>query len=130
MFAFQNRIVLIQIISIFGFSYAQHCQDIDSTETLQLRCNDSSTVFYFKKSGQPNEIEITFQNNPNPNKYSIATNQTTRIKTLTIRQFDKYDSGSDTYYTKEDNDPPLIFCTFDILIFSEYSLITISVISI
>ena len=68
----------------------------------------------------------TISNNPNPNKYSPGSESGN--KTLTIKQFDKYDSGIDTYYTRDANDT--IICTYDILIFSEYSLITISVISI
>ena len=116
-------------MSIFGFNYAKYCQDIDSTESLKLRCNDSSTTFYVNRSGQLNELPIigqTISNNPNPNKYSPGSESGN--KTLTIKQFDKYDSGIDTYYTRDTNDA--IICTYDILIFSEYSLITISVISI
>ena len=60
--------------------------------------------------------EITFASNPNPNKYEIVTNIGQNIRTLTIKTLDKYDSGSDTYYTNVDGET---YCTYDILIFSK-----------
>ena len=99
---------------ILNISMSEICKDID-VPPLILQCNSSTPSFTYK-SNSGVLTEITFASNPNPNKYEIVTNLGQNIRTLTIKTLDKYDSGSDTYYTNVDGEK---YCTYDILIFSK-----------
>jgi hypothetical protein len=100
---------------ILNISKTQFCKDVDAPPII-LQCNFTAGTFIYKPfSGS--ELVITSSNTPIPTKYDIKTNISQNTLTLTVKTLDKYDSGSDTYYTKIDNDK---YCTYDILLFSKY----------
>ena len=106
---------LVLFSCILNISKTQFCKDVDAPPII-LQCNITAGTFIYK-SFSGSELVITTSNNPSPLKYDIKTNMSQNTLTLTVNTLDKYDSGSDTYYTKVDNDK---YCTYDILLFSKY----------
>jgi hypothetical protein len=104
---------LILFSCILNTSKSQLCKDIDAPPII-LQCNVSAGNFNYKSSSG-SELALPSENNPNLLKYDILINLAQNTQTLTVKILDKYDSGSDTYYTKINNQK---YCTYDILLFS------------
>ncbi len=107
---------IIIFACILNISKTQNCKDIDAPPII-LQCNISTGNFYYKSSSG-SELVLTQEPNPNPSKYDI--NISLNSQNLTIKTLDKYDSGSDTYYTKFNSQK---YCAFDILLFRKILLI-------
>jgi hypothetical protein len=95
-----------------------NCKDIDAPPII-LKCNVSAGNFFYK-SFSGSELPLPSESNPISSKYDILINLAQNTQTLTVKILDKYDSGSDTYYTKINNQK---YCAYDILVFSKILLI-------
>jgi hypothetical protein len=109
---------IIIFACILNISKTQNCKDIDAPPII-LQCNVSAGSFFYKSSSG-SELVLPADAIPNPLKYDIVVNLAQNTQTLTVKTLDKYDSGSDTYYTKINQQ---IYCTFDIFMFSMFLLI-------